>query len=197
MNNTRFYEIYDFWYQPFWETLWFQVGAGGFALLVILLLSWWVIRRIRRRRAEKKLLLPWEWAFDEVADLTPTQYTSKEAFKQFYFHLTLVIKTYLQKRYGWSLEHKTDKELISYLTYKKFAKSLLKDLKVLFESAAQVKFADMEALPMQAGRDLQTVYEVIRKTIPQEDDIETKKPTPVKKKVAKTVKKTVKKSVTK
>ena len=59
---------------------------------------------------------------------------------------------------------KTDEELIVYLKEKKFDNTLLADLEELMGGALWVKFADEDALKIQAEKDLQMARQIIEKT---------------------------------
>ncbi len=169
----QFYDIYGFYYKPFWQQAWF-LQYSAIAVIVLLAAAFYFIRKYRKNNLPTAAtLLPWDWAIKEFSLLAPEEYESKEAYKTFYFHLTLVLKSYFHKRYGWTLEDKTDDELLSYLKYKKFDQAVLKELASVLHGAGSVKFANMDALPLQAKSDLSTARDIVLKTAPSQDVIKT------------------------
>ena len=78
--------------------------------------------------------------------------------------ITFIIKKYLHKRYGWLTEDKTDEELVGYLEHKKFDLDLLQGFKKFISGALWIKFADQDALKMQAKKDLELAHQIVYKT---------------------------------
>jgi hypothetical protein len=162
-QNIDFYEIYDYYYQPIWQRFYFKVFFIVLILLLLGVIIFFVTAYIFRKRKER-FLLPWEWAIRELNNLSLKKCSSKSDFKKFYFDLTLIIKKYLKQRYGWDTIDKTDDELIHYLETKKFDKTLLNGLRKFVESALWIKFADADALKIQAERDLKTAHDIVEST---------------------------------
>ncbi len=165
----QFYDIYGFYYMPFWHRAWFWQYCAIIILSLILVITYLVKKYRSERLPRAAILLPWDWAIKEFSLLAPEEYESKEAYKTFYFHLTLVLKSYFHKRYGWALEDKTDDELLSYLRYKKFDQQVLQELASVLHGAGSVKFANMDALPLQAKNDLSIAKKIVLKTAPSSD----------------------------
>ncbi|MBY0353866.1 hypothetical protein K2W90_05895 [Candidatus Babeliales bacterium] len=163
--KTDFFDIYDYVYQPVWQTTPFKIGSGIVAglLLVALIL---LIIYLRRK---KKQISPWEWALREIANISIDKCIKKSDFKKVYFQLTDILKQYFQKRYGWQTINKTDDELIGYLSTQKFDYVLLTELQKMLEGSLWVKFANQEMLKTQAQKDLKTALRVIEETRPQEN----------------------------
>ena len=170
----QFYDIYGFSYTPFWQSGWFWQNMS-IIILSLVLVTVYLVKKARSERLPRAAtLLPWDWAIKEFSLLAPEEYESKEAYKTFYFHLTLVLKSYFHKRYGWALEDKTDDELLSYLRYKKFDQLVLQELAGVLHGAGSVKFANMDALPLQAKNDLSVARNIVLKTAPS-SEINTKR----------------------
>ncbi len=169
----QFYDIYGFYYMPFWQQAWFWQYAS-ISIFSLIFITVYLVRRNRKDNLPMAAtLLPWDWAIKEFSMLAPDEYESKEAYKTFYFHLTLVLKSYFHKRYGWPLEDKTDEELLSYLKYKKFDHAVLKELASVLHGAGSIKFANMDALPVQAKNDLVVARSIIQKTAPSEGVVQS------------------------
>lgn len=163
--KTDFFDIYDYVYQPVWQTTPFKIGSGIIAVLVLAALIGLIIY-LRRR---KKQLSPWAWALREIASISLEKCVKKSDFKKVYFQLTDILKQYFQKRYGWQTINKTDDELINYLTKQQFDYALLTELQKMFEGSLWVKFANQEMLKTQAQKDFKTAVRVIEETLPRDN----------------------------
>ena len=148
-----FYEIYDYYYQPVWERSSFKLTFISFVAILIGVIIFFIIKYFLRKRREKSLL-PWEWALKELNRLELEKCSNKKEYKIFYFDLTDIIKKYLNKRYSWDTQDKTDEELLVYLQDKKFDPVVLEKLSSLVDGALWVKFADEDALRIQIDKDL-------------------------------------------
>ncbi len=158
-STIKFYDIYDYYYTPITDTLWFKIAVVIGILLLGFLIGYAVFRRRQRQQ-----IAPWVWAQQEIQKLPLKKCTSKDDFKKFYFNLTGIIKEYLQRRYDWKTRSKTDTELITYLEGKDFDASLLESLKKMTQEAEWIKFANEEGIKTQAEKDLVTAQSIIKKT---------------------------------
>jgi hypothetical protein len=156
-------DIYDYYYIPFWQTMWFKISMAvlAAALITAFCIWWFVLRR-------KKPLTADQWAKRELAQLAVHKCTTQQDFRQLYFRLTEIIKGYLTRRYGWVLADKTDHELIAWLTEQQFDPTILDLLTQLADGAMWVKFANTSALKSQAETDVKTVHAMIDQTKIQE-----------------------------
>lgn len=157
-NNIDFYDIYDFYYTPFWETAWFKLIIIVFALALIGIGIYLFIKR------KKRALAPWEIALQELEKLSLDNCRSSDEYKKFYFGLSHIFKSYLNKRFAWNTEDKTDDELISWLEQQNLAPEMLEMLKKMSSGALWIKYANVTALKSQAQEDLKTVTLIIEHT---------------------------------
>ena len=162
-KQLDFYEIYDYYYQPIWQRGYFKLAIAVLIIILGLLCGFLVVKYFLRKRSEKKLL-PWEWAQRELNKLSLEKCVGKSDYKKFYFDLTIILKEYLNRRYGWQTQDKTDEELQKYLEDKKFNTALLEGLKKLLGGAVWIKFAGESALKIEAEKDLKIAHEIIDKT---------------------------------
>ncbi len=161
MTPIEFYDdIYEYYYPPFWQSLWFKIIVAV-VLISLLALGIWLYLRIKKRP-----LTAWEWAQLELSKLTLAHYNNKDDFKKFYFTLTAIIKTYLHKRYTWQTIDKTDVELIELLEQQRFDQDIVDMLKKISEGALWIKFANMDVLKSQAETDLKMIHSMIIRTAP-------------------------------
>ncbi|MCK4651403.1 hypothetical protein KAT08_04480 [Candidatus Babeliales bacterium] len=162
-GKVDFYEIYEYYYLPFYKTCnfkWFIIFLIG---ILIAIFSYLIIKFVLKRKKDKGISASL-WAIAELKKLDINKLLSKENYKKFYFDLTFIIKKYLHKRYGWFTENRTDEELIRYLKDKKFDSNLLGSLEKFISGALWIKFADQEALKIQAKKDLDLVHQIVYET---------------------------------
>ena len=60
-KSPDFYEIYDYYYQPFYQRGSFQLAFLFLFLFILAVIVFFVVRYFLRKRREK-MLSPWEWA---------------------------------------------------------------------------------------------------------------------------------------
>lgn len=161
-SQTDFFEIYDYYTQPMVERTSFWVFL---VFLCLVLFSLAVFLYFRRK---KRKITVWEWALKELSLLSPQKCTAKSEYKKFYFQLTGILKQYLNRRFGWHTENKTDDELLGYLQKQNFDSSLLSELSKTLQGASWIKFANEDALKNQAEADLKTVTMLVELTKPCE-----------------------------
>lgn len=161
---STFYEIYEYYYIPFYQEPLFIIFASIGTVLLLGLIGYWLYRR------KLKPLTPWDWALREIAKLPTTTYATKTDYKKFYFAITTILKTYLEKRYNWDTQDKTDDELATFLQLHGFQPQLLEKLKKMLQGAAWIKFANEEAIRTQVDEDLATAQLIIKKTIPKKKE---------------------------
>lgn len=161
-QHTDFYEIYEYYSQPMLEKTSVRWALVLLSLGLIVLIIYLYLRR------KKKQITVWEWAFKELALLNPQKCTAKPEYKKFYFQLTGILKKYLNRRFGWHTENKTDDELLGYLKKQNFDSNLLEELAKTLQGASWVKFANEDALKNQAEADLKTVTTLVQQTRPSE-----------------------------
>ncbi len=163
MQSMDFYDIYEYYTIPFWQKTWFYVVLFFVVGLIIGLFVFYIWYRRRH------FTTPWDWAFAELARLSKKTLQTKDDVKRFYFELTKILKMYLAKRYRWTLDNKTDDELVRFLEEKNFNTDLIAMLKKTSEGAQWIKFANETALKAQVDQDSQTVKIVIEQTKSNDD----------------------------
>lgn len=161
---TTFYDIYEYYYIPVYQELWFILLLIFFGIIIVGLIGFWIYKKRFRP------LLPWEWAMQEIVKLRSLTYESKSDYKRFYFTITNVLKSYLEKRYSWDTKDKTDEELSTFLQLHGFNSDLLEGLKKMLMGASWIKFANEDAIKAQFEEDIKTVEIIIKKTIPTKKD---------------------------
>ena len=124
---------------------WKLVGWIAAALLVLLgvlallvLLVKYLARRIKEHR-----MSPIERAWVELDRLRKKGLPGRGRYKDFYVELTMVVRRYIQRRYGIRAPHMTTEEFLR-------AAKPSDELRRFLESADMVKFAGVEATPEMA-----------------------------------------------
>lgn len=163
-DQILFHDIYDYYYEPFFQTI---LGKLVILLLVALITSLITYLIIHRKR---KKIPAWLWALQQIDQLNKKKCSNKKEFKSFYFSLTSIIKQYLSKRYSWKTMDKTDEELTNYLKEQRFDPELLQVLGKMLQGASWVKFAGEDVIKTQAEKDLEQAKELIKKTIPEDEN---------------------------
>ncbi len=157
MQNDLF-DIYEFYETPWYQEPWIVVLIAG-AVITACFLGWYLLKR-------KKKLTPWDSALTHLNHLKPEHFQCKEEFKQFYFKLTSILKTYVDARYGWYTNAKTDEELINWLEHEHPLHPCITVMKMMIENVLLIKFANVDAIKSQAVQDKQAIIDLINKTKP-------------------------------
>ena len=127
-----------------WVTLALAVTAAIVVALV------WLVRYVFRRVKEHRMS-PIERAWVELDRLLRKGLPGRGRYKDFYVELTMVVRRYIQRKYGIRAPHLTTEEFLrecSDTSLKGVAN--LAELKRFLESADMVKFAGVEATPEMA-----------------------------------------------
>jgi len=124
---------------------WKLVGYGAIALigaLVLIGLLVWAVKYLARRVKEHRMS-PIERAWVELDRLLKKGLPGRGRYKDFYVELTMVVRRYIQRKYGIRAPHLTTEEFL------REAKPS-DELRKFLESADMVKFAGIEATPDMA-----------------------------------------------
>ena len=119
-----------------WIALALVVAAA--ILVALVLLVRYLARRVREHR-----MSPIERAWVELDRLLKKGLPGRGRYKDFYVELTMVVRRYIQRRYGIRAPHMTTEEFLR-------AAKPSDELRRFLESADMVKFAGVEATPDMA-----------------------------------------------
>ena len=114
--------------------------AAAAALYGLYALSRYLARRVREHR-----MSPIERAWAELARLMKKGLPRRGRYKDFYVELTMVVRRYVQRRYGIKAPHLTTEEFLRECSASNGAVGASASLKGFLESADLVKFAGVEA----------------------------------------------------
>ena len=126
------------------------IALGVFCLAFLVLGLWFVIRYIARRVKEHRMS-PIERAWVELDRLLKKGLPGRGRYKDFYVELTMVVRRYVQRKYGIKAPHLTTEEFFAELANSN-TQTLdnSSTLRKFLESADLVKFAGVEATPEMA-----------------------------------------------
>ena len=129
------------------------VALGILAVLAVLAGLVWFVRYITRRVKEHRMS-PIERAWVELDRLLKKGLPGRGRYKDFYVELTMVVRRYIQRKYGIKAPHLTTEEFLSEIAHDASRVSSLSSnvlsLRKFLESADMVKFAGVEATPEMA-----------------------------------------------
>ena len=123
------------------------VALGVFCLASLVLGLWLGIRYIARRVKEHRMS-PIERAWVELDRLLKKGLPGRGRYKDFYVELTMVVRRYVQRKYGVKAPHLTTEEFLR--EFKDERRETRDELRKFLESADMVKFAGVEATPEMA-----------------------------------------------
>ena len=124
---------------------WKLVGWIALALVVVVaaLVALVLLVRYLARRVKEHRMSPIERAWVELDRLLKKGLPGRGRYKDFYVELTMVVRRYIQRRYGIRAPHMTTEEFLR-------AAKPSDELRRFLESADMVKFAGVEATPDMA-----------------------------------------------
>ena len=117
------------------------------ALLSILAALVWLARYVARRVKEHRMS-PIERAWVELDRLLKKGLPGRGRYKDFYVELTMVVRRYVQRKYGIKAPHLTTEEFLR--EFRDEGRGMRDELRKFLESADMVKFAGVEATPEMA-----------------------------------------------
>ena len=131
---------------------WKLVGWGAlavFCLATLVLGIWFAIRYVTRRVKEHRMS-PIERAWVELDRLLRKGLPGRGRYKDFYVELTMVVRRYVQRKYGIKAPHLTTEEFLRNNRIIELSDNRIAELRRFLESADMVKFAGVEATPEMA-----------------------------------------------
>ncbi len=131
---------------------WALVGWVALTLLAVLIVLVGFIVGIKyiARRVKEHRMSPIERAWVELDRLLKKGLPGRGRYKDFYVELTMVVRRYVQRKYGITAPHLTTEEFLKNEQLAELSKNRISELKAFLESADMVKFAGVEATPDMA-----------------------------------------------
>ena len=131
---------------------WRLVGWVALAVLAVLALLAGLVAvgRYMARRVKEHRMSPIERAWVELDRLLKKGLPGRGRYKDFYVELTMVVRRYVQRKYGIKAPHLTTEEFLRNNRIVELSNNRIAELKAFLESADMVKFAGVEATPEMA-----------------------------------------------
>ncbi len=165
-EETGLYENYGIWHIPFWQTTTFYIIIGIVVSLLFIFLLWFIIRKYCIGKG-KQNIPTWAVALRKLEELKKQNIATVASGKMFYIATTAILKQYLEQRYGFDLQGKTDTEVINYLKRENASSELVQDIESIFAGSEMIKFANMQAAQEQINNDFECSIAIIKRTIPK------------------------------
>ena len=141
---------------------WKLVGFVALGLLVVgvALAGLFVLVRFAVRKVKEHRMSPIERAWVELDRLLKKGLPGRGRYKDFYVELTMVVRRYVQRKYGVKAPQLTTEEFLRDRRIVELSSSRIAELKKFLESADLVKFAGVQATPEMADEatDAARVY---------------------------------------
>lgn len=131
---------------------WKLFGQIVFALALAALVIVALVRLVAfiRRKIREHRMSPIERAWLELERLLGRGLPGRGRYKDFYVELTMVVRRYIQRKYGIKAPNMTTSEFLRETAQQRSDISGREELKEFLESADMVKFAGVEATPEMA-----------------------------------------------
>ena len=127
-----------------------KIGVAVLAFGVLCVMLWLLVRYLARRVKEHRMS-PIERAWVELDRLIRKGLPGRGRYKDFYVELTMVVRRYVQRKYGIKAPHLTTEEFLRELSGRgDFAADRRAALQEFLESSDMVKFAGLKATPEMA-----------------------------------------------
>jgi hypothetical protein len=127
------------------------------------------------RKREKKLpppIPPEEIAYQELEWLLAQGFTERDELKEFYFHLSRIVREYIERRFGLRAPERTTEEFLEDLRHSDLLGSSHKTLLVNFlEKADLVKFARYAPGTDEVTTSFDAAKDFIAQTRPQAEEV--------------------------
>ncbi len=142
------------------------------AVLALALASWWW-RRQRRRRAdeasETPVIPPYDLAIQELQRLRRTDFSNLRELRQYYFAISVVVRAYVEGRFGLNATDLTTEEIRSRLALIRLDPDQARRLERFLVATDQVKFAAHLPLTEEIGRTYEQALGFVQATRPVEE----------------------------
>lgn len=150
---------------------WKLVGQISLALLGIFLCIYllFLLIRLVTRRVKEHFMSPIERAYVELERLLKRDFVKKGLFKDFYVELTLVVRRYIQRKYGIKAPHMTTEEFLAHVSNVSNLSNVsnvsnLSTLSSFLSSADLIKFAGVMASEETAAEATEKARAYLKKS---------------------------------
>lgn len=156
-------EIYDLWYEPFWQSKIFCLTLI-FIILILLIFVFIYIKR-KNKKIENTEITTFSDVLDKIYLMQISENCTQEECKKFYTELTFYLKKFLSLYAVQDFNSKTEDEIINYLVDNNFSPDFIQTFKDILSGASVVKFANEQAIILQMNTDLEKIIKIIKQAI--------------------------------
>jgi hypothetical protein len=164
-HKDQLIDIYDIWYEPFWQQGWFGVIKIISICALVAVLLYFLYKKYMYKLVKVDCAII---AYRDLDVLKNFHIVTKQDSKDCYFSLSSIIKRYLACRYHIIFTRLTDKEIIQqaerYMT-----DDNVRLLQKILEGMVFVKFEYKVAVTQKLEKDIELIQEFIENTTPQRD----------------------------
>ena len=150
------------------ERRWMAWGVGAASVVAAAIVLVMLRRRRRAWVEERAVVVPHEWAFDQLRLLVDDKLIEQERVHEFYFRLSGIVRVYIELRFGLMAPEQTTEE---FLIEVRRSDALRADHKTLLgdflQSCDRVKFARYEPAKSEIELAFDSARVFIEQTIPQ------------------------------
>ena len=145
---------------------WLAWGVGAAAVVAVVVI--WIILRRRKARPEKQIVVvPHEWAFDQLRLLVDEKLVEQGQVHEFYFRLSYIVRVYIELRFGLMAPERTTEEFLVEVhrsdTLRTDHQTLLGDF---LRSCDMVKFAKYDPTAAEIELAFDSARDFIEQTVP-------------------------------
>ena len=161
-----------------WLLLWDNMPLWGWIVLLVILLAALAyiayriyVKRFARKREDvspEELLPPHEKALMALSQLRDEKLWQGGREKEYYTHLTDILREYLSGRFGIQAMEMTSSQIVEALRSNQETRLLNKQMKEILEMADFVKFAKLKPAPDDNESAMRNAVSFVEETRPQE-----------------------------
>jgi len=145
--------------------VWVAAAAVTVAVMVLLVVLW---RRRRARPEQEIVVVPHEWAFDQLRLLIDEKLVEQGEIHEFYFRLSHIVRVYIELRFGLMAPERTTEEFLIEVHRSEALRADHKNLLGDFlKSCDRVKFAKYEPTTSEIELVFDSARDFINQTIPR------------------------------
>lgn len=150
---------------PDWT--WLYYGAGLLVLIILAVLIFLYIRKLKNKPPVTEIIPPEKTALKGLDELENADNLQARVF---YFRLSEIFRTYIEKRFAVKAMEMTTEELTPVLDELEIDRDLIIRVKNLSREADPVKFAGFGAAPEKMKKDLVIIRELVIETSRESED---------------------------
>lgn len=146
VNGIESYDIEEYFSklpeERFTDLIWRFLKEYGWIILIVIagILIWWIKRR-KQILSDRHIPTRHELCLKEIDALSAKKLWEKDATKEHYVDLSMILRSYLSDCYSVNLTERTTKEALILLKKKAVSKALFENINSFLQEADLVKFA--------------------------------------------------------